>query len=95
MLTAIIFFLEKYRFYFFSIPALIKFTNKGWIFKAVFLYLGGIVLQQTKGDVIRCFSIILTKPFGFGHGGIAPAAEVGVELRGVFYLNETKSEIVL
>ncbi len=44
------FFLEKYIFYFFSVLALIKFTNKGWGFKAVLFYSGGIVLQQTKGD---------------------------------------------
>jgi len=31
-----------------------------------------------------------SRPLGFGHGGIAPGSEVGVELRGAFYLGNTK-----
>lgn len=31
-----------------------------------------------------------SKPLGFGHDGIAPSSDVGVELRGAFYMGNTK-----
>ena len=52
-----------------------------------FLLPFGTFMERLHPSWINRFS---SKPLGFGHGGIAPGSEVGVELRGAFYLGNTK-----
>lgn len=52
-----------------------------------FLLPFGTFMERLHPSWINRFS---SKPLGFGHGGIAPGSEVGVELRGAFYLGSTK-----
>jgi len=52
-----------------------------------FLLPFGTFMERLHPAWINKFS---SKPLGFGHGGIAPGAEVGVELRGAFYIGNTK-----
>jgi len=47
----------------------------------------GTFMERLHPSWINRFT---SRPLGFGHGGIAPGAEVGVELRGAFYLGNTK-----
>ena len=52
-----------------------------------FLLPFGTFMERLHPSWINRFS---SKPLGFGHGGIAPGSEVGAELRGAFYLGNTK-----
>jgi len=52
-----------------------------------FLLPFGTFMERLHPAWINKFS---SKPLGFGHGGIAPGSEVGIELRGAFYLGNTK-----
>lgn len=52
-----------------------------------FLLPFGTFMERLHPSWINRFA---SKPLGFGHGGIAPGAEVGLELRGAFYLGSTK-----
>lgn len=52
-----------------------------------FLLPFGTFMERLHPSWINRFS---SKPLGFGHGGISPGSDVGVELRGAFHLGNTK-----
>ena len=52
-----------------------------------FLLPFGTFMERLHPSWINRFT---SKPLGFGHDGIAPSSGVGVELRGAFYLGNTK-----
>jgi len=52
-----------------------------------FLLPFGTFMERLHPSWINRFT---SKPLGFGHDGIAPSSDVGVELRGAFYLGNTK-----
>lgn len=52
-----------------------------------FLLPFGTFMERLHPSWINRFT---SKPLGFGHDGIAPSSDVGLELRGAFYLGNTK-----
>ena len=52
-----------------------------------FLLPFGTFMERLHPSWINKFT---SKPLGFGHDGIAPSSDVGVELRGAFYIGNTK-----
>ncbi|PHS65826.1 MAG: hypothetical protein COB12_06265 [Flavobacterium sp.] len=52
-----------------------------------FLLPFGTFMERLHPSWINRFT---SKPLGFGHDGIAPSSDVGVELRGAFYIGNTK-----
>jgi hypothetical protein len=52
-----------------------------------FLLPFGTFMERLHPSWINRFT---SKPLGFGHDGIAPSSDVGLELRGAFYLGSTK-----
>jgi len=52
-----------------------------------FLLPFGTFMERLHPSWINKF---VSKPLGFGHDGIAPSSDVGVELRGAFYLGNAK-----